>query len=49
MACDLLWKLGTDRSLIIDKADAGVIRKAAIRAGMVPLRVDAIEKVLPFL
>lgn len=33
------------RSLIIEKADAGVIRKAAIRSGMVPLRIDAVEKV----
>lgn len=34
------------KSLIIRKADAGVIKKAAVESGMKPLRDDAIQKVL---
>ncbi len=33
------------RTLILQKADATMIKKAAIRAGMVPIREDALKKV----
>lgn len=34
------------RSLIVKKADGGMIKKAAVSAGMKTLREDAVQKVL---
>ena len=46
VVCELLMINDEIRTLIINKADAGKVKKAAQRYGMKTLRHDAIEKVL---